>query len=152
MAQPKDSPRALALLRGRSILYQLEHPLLHLGRARSCDITIRCAGISRFHAVFDLTGLQQLDHGRQYAFMVKIRPLIALLLVIATGMRALPATGLASFEASQPLTKVMWVYPVKMRVFCRKGRGPASDCGVANGRVDRKAFVKDLASLNGRAD
>ncbi|CDJ59219.1 hypothetical protein, conserved [Eimeria maxima] len=103
MTQPNNRPRALAFLRGRRILYQLEHPLLHLGRARSCDITIRCGGISRFHAAFDLTGLHLLGDGRQH----------------------------------------------KACVICHEGEGPASNHDLSNGNGCRKAFVKDLASLNG---
>ncbi|KAL8425743.1 hypothetical protein Efla_003121 [Eimeria flavescens] len=88
-----QNPPALALLRGHQVLFQLEHSLLHLGRANSCDICLRLSGVSRVHAALDLTGLQEAPQGRQRA---------------------------SSHKAPQP----------------------DSSCS-------RRAFVKDLGSLNG---
>ncbi|KAL8273831.1 hypothetical protein Esti_002154 [Eimeria stiedai] len=93
MPSLKENAKALAFLRGRRVLFQLEHPLLHVGRANSCDISLRYAGISRLHAAFDLTGLQKSNHGGEEA---------------------------TTLEEAQ-----------------------------AGGSSSRKAFVKDLASLNG---
>ncbi|XP_026191804.1 uncharacterized protein LOC113146998 [Cyclospora cayetanensis] len=106
-----NTPCAIAFLRGPQVLYQLEHPLLHLGRARTCDINIRSGSISRFHAALDLTGLQN----------------------IGTCKHLGPKT----------------LAPELLPLVCVEGDARAPKVYQREGSFFGRAFVKDLASLNG---